>query len=123
MSVLISSKQDAWEPAFQGVERILAVGSNTSAVLYQIEPGYVSDPEVHIEEQGNYVVQGREEWFVGAEGQEQKFILEPGSLLIIEPNERHWSRVIGDERVVLLCFFGPPRPGHLQDAASKRQAP
>jgi len=119
MAVFISPGNDKWEPAFEGVERMLAVGTNSSAILYQIEPGYVSDPEVHIEEQGNYVVKGREEWFVGPEGNEKVFTLKPGGLLIVEPNERHWSRVVGNEPVLLLCFFSPPRPGHLQDAAKK----
>jgi quercetin dioxygenase-like cupin family protein len=120
MCVFISPVNAHWETAFQGVERILAVGSNTSAIIYQIEPGYVSDPEVHIEEQGNYLVKGREEWFVGAEGNEKVFLLEPGGLLIVEPNERHWSRVVGDEPVLLFCFFSPPRLGHLQDSAQKQ---
>lgn len=109
MAVFVSPATNAWEPAFQGVDRILAVGTNTSAVIYQIEPGYVSDPEVHPEEQGNYVVAGREEWFVGPEGQETKYVLGPGDLVIVEPNERHWSRVIGNEPVTLLSFFGPAR--------------
>jgi hypothetical protein len=61
MAVFISPTQEKWEPAFQGVERILAVGSNSSAILYQIEPGYVSDSEVHSEEQGNYIVQRKAE--------------------------------------------------------------
>ncbi len=117
MSVFISTDRQAWEPAFPGVERILAVASNSSAIIYRMQPGYVSEPETHPEEQGNYLVQGRQEWFVGEPGQEQKFLLEPGSLIIVEPNERHWNRVIGDEPVLLFCFFSPPRPGHRQDAA------
>jgi hypothetical protein len=47
MSVFISAAKNNWEPAFKGVERILAVGTNSSTILYRIAPGYVSDPEVH----------------------------------------------------------------------------
>lgn len=112
MSKYISTSHDSWEPAFEHIDRILAVGTNSSAIFYRIEPGYVSEPEFHPEEQGNYIVSGREEWFIGEEGREEKFLMEPGSLLIVEPNERHWSHVLGDEPVMLLCFFAPPRPGH-----------
>ena len=98
---------------------MLAIGSKTSGIICRIQPGYISDPDVHPEEQGNYLLQGKEIWCVGDEGKEQAFEMTAGSLLIIEPNERHWARVIGDEEVILLCFFGPPRPDHLCDLGRK----
>lgn len=112
MTIYLDGSRIAWEPIDEHIQRTLAVGANSSAILYSIKPGYVSEPETHPEEQGNYIVRGTEEWTVGEEGREKTFLCTPGTLLIIEPNERHWARVVGEEEVLVLCFFSPPRPGH-----------
>ncbi len=65
MTVYLDGSQLAWEPLDEHVQRILALGANSSAILYSITPGYVSEPESHSEEQGNYFVKGTEEWYVG----------------------------------------------------------
>ncbi len=110
MTVYLNGSQLAWEPLDDHVQRILALGTNSSAILYSIKPGYVSEAESHPEEQGNYFLKGTEEWYIGEEAQERTFLCTPGTLLILEPNERHWSRVVGEEEVMLLYFFSQARP-------------
>jgi len=112
MSKFFSGSDIPWDITDEGIGQVITFGEKLSTALYKLQPGYKAPPESHPEEQGNYFLSGRAEWFVGGEGEEIVYMCEPGSLLIIGPNERHWSRLVGDEECVVLTFFSPPREAH-----------
>jgi quercetin dioxygenase-like cupin family protein len=88
------------------------LGCKASVAVYRVELGTVSPPERHTEEQGNYFIGGRMEWTVGEGDTQRSYICEPGTLLVVAPNEPHSSRVLGEDEVLMLSFFGPPRESH-----------
>lgn len=115
MPLFIQTEQVQWSSPLPGVKRVNIAGQGLSLSLCHVQPGFSSPPERHPEEQVNVVLQGTMEWVLGEE-QNEVFVCGPNSVLIIEPNIPHSNRVIGDEEVVILHAFVPPREEHLADA-------
>jgi quercetin dioxygenase-like cupin family protein len=112
MAVFLSGVKLPWHHVDADMDRVIVFGTNTSAALYIRRPGPPSEPERHEEEQVVYFVSGSSVWHIGEEGDERYFECVPGSLLIVGPNERHWSRVSAGEEALELNIFSPPRESH-----------
>lgn len=119
MAIFLDGNKAPYSRMGETVEGIVVFGCETSVAVYRIESGTVSPPERHPEEQGNYFIRGRMEWIVGEGDTQHSYICEPGTLLVVAPNEPHSNRVLGEDEVLMLSFFGPPREGHRSLAAAE----
>jgi len=108
MPLFVQTEQVSWSSPLPGVSRIDVAGQGMLLSLAHVQPGISSSPERHAEEQVNVILQGTMEWVLG-EQQVEVFVCGPGSILIIEPDMPHSNRVIGQEEVVILHAFAPPR--------------
>ena len=71
MAIFLDSNKVPYSRVGQTFEGMVAFGCKTSVVVCRIEPGTVSPPERHPEEQGSYFIRGRMEWTV-CEGDTQR---------------------------------------------------
>jgi quercetin dioxygenase-like cupin family protein len=108
MALHVQTQQVEWSQVAPEFSRVLALGRAMSVTLCRVSPGMVSAPERHAEEQVNFIIQGEMEWVLG-EAQDQTYVCGPGSILIVEPEEVHSNRVLGDSEAVLFIAFSPPR--------------
>ncbi len=115
MPLFLDTNEIDWTIVEPGFERVVAVGKGMSVTLCRVASGSTSPPEQHIEEQINFIVEGRMEWVLG-EQHNIKHLCGPGSILLIEPDMIHSNSVVGDEEVKLLIAFNPPRYAALEDA-------
>ncbi|MCO5081075.1 MAG: cupin domain-containing protein [Rhizobiaceae bacterium] len=95
-----------WTPVREGVERKAISGEGATVALHRLQPGHEPKPHSHENEQIAYILKGTIRFFVG----EEVRLIGPGELLVIPPNVRHWGEVVGDEEVLNLDVFTPPRP-------------
>lgn len=63
----------------------------------------------HLHEQMGYILKGSVELTAGG----KTVVLNVGSAYAFEPNEYHALTVIGDEPVIILDIFHPPRDDYL----------
>jgi quercetin dioxygenase-like cupin family protein len=83
----------------------LVSGNDMSVLHYQIEPGEKVPEHSHHHEQAGYVLEG-EVTFVLAD---ETVTLQPGDSYVLASNEVHAAENRGDEMVVGLDIFSPPR--------------
>ena len=104
-------------PTFTGiggcVKRVVhpsVTGSKTlgCSVSY-LSPGEDFKEHRHHWEEAFYVVQGKA--LVTIEGCPEEIIAEPGMIIYIPGNAKHYTKNIGDEPVVLVCPVAPPPDG------------
>jgi len=115
MPLFVQTEQVPWSSPLPGVKRVDVTGQGLLLSLAHVQPGFSSPPERHAEEQVNVILQGTMEWVLGDQ-ENEVFLCGPGSILIIEPDMPHSNRVIGDEEVVILHAFAPPRQALLAGA-------
>lgn len=94
-----------WEFVREGVERKLVTGQGATLQLTRLMPGHEPRPHSHRYEQIAYILAGQIDFFVD----DTVTRVGPGGVLIIPPDARHWGEVVGDEPVLNLDVFTPPR--------------
>ena len=102
-----------------GVERVGFGSDKVMCVMNWLSPGMDVFPHKHPFEQLVLIVQGRVRIHIGDE------VLEagPGSMVRIPPDAMHYAEPIGDEVVLNLDLFAPPRGDYAQLVAYQdRQA-
>jgi quercetin dioxygenase-like cupin family protein len=84
----------------------LAAGEAMSVQEFRIEPGATVPEHEHHHEQTGYVTRGRLVFTVG----DEEFAVGPGDAYAIPGGEPHAVANHGDETVVGVDTFSPPRP-------------
>jgi mannose-6-phosphate isomerase-like protein (cupin superfamily) len=85
----------------------LAVGEGMSVQHLRIEPGGRVPEHSHHHEQVGFVYQG-EQTFVLGDGSEE--VVGPGESYTIEGEEAHAAENRGEEELLAIDVFNPPRP-------------
>ena len=85
----------------------LALGTHQELCWVKFEPGSVYPQHSHPYEQVSVIVQGRLRLSVGSETRE----VGPGDMWLVPANTRHGGEVLGDEPVVFVDVYSPPRHG------------
>lgn len=105
----ISSNEQEWEPAGDGVKRkILGFDNHVMMVVVQFEKGAVGTPHCHPHRQVSYVVSGRFEVTINGEKKE----LQQGDSFFVAPDLVH--SVMALEAGSLVDVFTPARLDFLQ---------
>jgi quercetin dioxygenase-like cupin family protein len=106
----------------KGVSRKGFRSGNTLLVMNECHPDMDPNPHSHDFEQLVYILQGRVRFHLNEETHE----LGAGSMLVVPAGVRHFMEILGDEVVLNLDVFSPPRADYLhlvayQDAAGTSQ--
>ncbi|MDQ1280006.1 MAG: hypothetical protein QG670_1268 [Thermoproteota archaeon] len=94
---------------------ILISGEKVMFLLVKMEPRSVIPIHSHPHEQMGICLEGKVEFQSG----DKTFIVEPETVYVIPPNEKHGTKPIGKEKAVVLEVFSPPREDYLGIVASK----
>jgi quercetin dioxygenase-like cupin family protein len=92
-----------WEEVNENVSRKVIMGDRMMMVMYKFAAGLVWPEEIHLAEQGGYVLKGRYELHSKGE----KHLILPGNSYFVESNVPHSSHFI--EETILIDVFSPPR--------------
>lgn len=84
----------------------LAAGERTSLQHFRIDPGATVGEHSHHHEQTGYVVSGALTFAVGGD----ELVVGPGESFTIPADEPHAAENRGDDPVVGVETFSPPRP-------------
>ena len=113
MPLFVQSRDVDWDDSYPGVIALYVAGQQLSISISRVQSALDSPPERHPEEQVNIVLQGTLEVTLG-EGEDHVYTCGPNTVLVIEPNMPHSTRRVGDEEVIVVSAFSPPR--HLEKA-------
>ena len=86
-----------------------AIGSRVTFRIAEIAPARPGDPP-----RGPHLHDGFEECIYVLKGtgatvaESGEIPIKPGDIILIPPNEKHYTRNTGAEPLVLLCFFAAP---------------
>jgi quercetin dioxygenase-like cupin family protein len=95
----------AWEKVNESIDRKVVMGDRLMMVMYRFAPHQVWPEEAHEAEQGGYILKGRIELALPAQG--EKHLLGAGDGYLIPSRVPHSWRVL--EETVLIDLFSPPR--------------
>ncbi|MBP1722379.1 MAG: Cupin 2 conserved barrel domain protein [Deltaproteobacteria bacterium] len=95
----------AWEKVNESIDRKVVMGERLMMVMYRFSPNQSWPEEVHEAEQAGYVLQGKIELSLPAQG--KKTLLGAGEGYLIPSRTPHAWRVL--EETLLIDFFSPPR--------------
>jgi unsaturated pyranuronate lyase len=95
----------AWERVNDSIDRKVVMGERLMMVMYRFSPNQSWPEEVHEAEQGGYVLRGKIELTLPAQG--EKHLLGPGDGYLIPSRIPHSWRIL--EETILIDFFSPPR--------------
>jgi quercetin dioxygenase-like cupin family protein len=84
----------------------LAAGDRMSVQHFEIEPGALVDEHSHEHEQAGFVFSGSALFVVDGE----EYTIEAGDSYVIPGGAVHSVEVTGDEPIVGVELFSPPRP-------------
>ena len=76
---------------------------------FELEPKSEIPLHSHVHEQVGICLAGKIEF----QGENQKVVIMPKDVYVFYSNEKHGGRVMGEEKVVLLETFSPPRQDYL----------
>lgn len=93
----------------EAIRKILVYSENLMLMYAEAMPGGPPLSHSHPHEQLGFIIQGTVELEAGGE----TVVLKPGSSYLLEPNEHHVMRGLGDEKVILLDVFHPYREDYL----------
>lgn len=88
-----------------GVERVGFGSDKVMCVMNWLAPGMDTFPHKHPFEQLVLILQGRARFYIGDEMVEAG----PGSMIRIPPDVMHYAEPVGEEIVLNLDVFAPPR--------------
>jgi quercetin dioxygenase-like cupin family protein len=95
----------AWEKVNESIDRKVVMGERLMMVKYRFSRDQSWPEEVHEAEQGGYILKGRIELSLPAQG--EKRLLGAGDGYLIPSRIPHSWRVL--EETMLIDFFSPPR--------------
>lgn len=73
--------------------------ANFALRIFQLAPGKTSNEEKHPHDHGVMIMQGRARVLLGSE----RFEVEPGDVVWVEPNEHHCFESLGPDALRFLC--------------------
>ena len=88
-----------------GVSRKGFASDKVMLVMNECQPGMALNPHSHTFEQVVYIVKGKCRYHVG----DIAYEMEPGSVLVVPTGVIHYIEPVGDEAVLNLDVFAPPR--------------
>jgi len=91
------------------LRKILVYSDNLMLMCSEVLPGGPPLSHSHSHEQLGYIVQGTAELTAGGE----TVTLKAGSSFLLEPNEHHIIRGVGEEKGIVLDIFHPKREDYL----------
>jgi quercetin dioxygenase-like cupin family protein len=94
-----------WEKVNHSIERKVVMGDRLMMIMYRFTANQTWPEEIHEAEQAGYVLEGRIELGLPAQG--KKIMLGAGDSYLIHSRNPHSWRVL--EETVLIDFFSPPR--------------
>jgi quercetin dioxygenase-like cupin family protein len=97
--------QIAWERVNESIDRKVVMGERIMMVMYRFAPNQAWPEEVHEAEQAGYVLRGKIELILPAQG--KNVLLGTGDGYLIRSWAPHSWRVL--EETVLVDIFSPPR--------------
>ena len=106
MTGAIKWSEMEWEEVNEHIGRKVVMEDRLMMILYRFDPHQFWPTEVHEAEQGGYILRGKIELSLPAEG--KKIILGPGDGYLIGTKVAHSCETLGEE-TVLLYVFTPPR--------------
>ncbi len=95
----------AWEKVNDSIDRKVVMGDRLMMIMYRFSPNQSWPEELHEAEQAGYVLEGKIELTLPAQG--KKILLGAGAGYLIPSCTPHSWRV--REKTVLIDFFSPPR--------------
>jgi quercetin dioxygenase-like cupin family protein len=108
MKVLNIDEVEGDQPAPGAVRKILVYSENLMLMYTEAEPGGgISHSHPH--EQMGLILQGTSQLTVGGD----TVTLNAGSSFLLEPNEHHEFKVVGDEKCIVLDIFHPHREDYV----------
>jgi quercetin dioxygenase-like cupin family protein len=108
MPLFVQTADVEWDDSYPTASALYVAGQRLSISMNRVRPGHDSPPETHPEEQVNIVLQGTMEIVLG-EDQKDVYVCGPDSVLFIEPNMPHATRVVGEDEVIVVSAFSPCR--------------
>jgi len=108
MKVLHVDDVEGDQPGKGAVRKILVYSENLMLMYTESDPGG-SLSHSHPHEQMGFMIQGTSELTAGGE----TVTLRAGSSFLLEPNEHHALKVVGDEKCIVLDIFHPHRGDYL----------
>ena len=90
------------------IRKILVYSENMMLIQWEADVGG-SLSHSHSHEQMGFILKGAAELTAGGE----KVTLNAGSSYLLEPNEHHAFKIVGDEKCILLDIFHPHREDYL----------
>jgi quercetin dioxygenase-like cupin family protein len=109
MKVLNVDEVNGEKMGENALRRILVYSENLMLMHTEAEPGGPPFSHSHPHEQLGFIIQGTSELTVGGE----TFTLRAGSSFLLEPNEVHEVRSVGDEKMIVLDIFHPYREDYI----------
>jgi len=91
------------------LRKILVYSDNLMLMYSEAEPGKPPLAHSHPHEQIGYIIQGTSELTASGE----TVTLKVGSSFLLEPNEYHEIRGVGDEKIIVLDIFHPNREDYI----------
>ena len=95
----------AWEKVNESIDRKVVMGDRLMMVMYRFAPNQAWPEEVHEAEQAGYILEGKIELTLSAQG--KKVLLGAGDGYLIRSWSPHSWKVL--EETVLIDIFSPPR--------------
>lgn len=109
MKVLHIDEVDGEKLGENALRKILVYSKNLMLMYTESTPGGPPLSHSHPHEQMGYIIQGTAELTAGGE----TVTLKAGSSFLLEPNEHHVIRNVGDEKGIVLDIFHPYREDYL----------
>ena len=108
MKVLNLAEVEGDQPGPGAVRKILVYSENMMLMYSEAEPGGGLSHS-HPHEQMGYIIQGTTQLTAGGE----TVTLRAGSSFLLEPNEHHELKTLGDETCIVLDIFHPHREDYV----------
>lgn len=109
MKVLHVDEVEGEKLGEKAVRKILVYSENIMLMYTEAMPGGPGISHSHPHEQITYMIQGTSELTAGGE----TVTLKAGSSALLEPDEYHEIRGVGDEKVIVLDIFHPYREDYI----------
>ena len=111
MKVLNIDEVDREKLGENAIRRIMVYSKNLMLMYTEAEPGGPPFSHSHPHEQLGFIIQGTSELTASGE----TVTLRAGSSFLLEPNEFHEVRSVGDEKMIVLDIFHPYREDYLPE--------
>lgn len=108
-----------WEPIKDKMRKKVINPEGFTIQMAEIKKGHVPDPHRHSHEQVAIILEGECDYYI--DGKAYRMI--PNSVLVIPPGAEHYIVVTGDNTVVNLDIFTPPKTERKKKTLVHKQTP